>query len=110
MLESQAKKAEKYFEIKKDYKEIAVELAKAALEGFNITYKQLNEQQDDEVNKRTVLEAEIATEEAAIEQEKVGFIEKERALQGMQQEFNLFQQDVRSKENEKTLLHRNYIF
>ena len=44
-LESQAKKAEKYFEIKKEYKEVSIELAKAALEGFNITYRDLNEQQ-----------------------------------------------------------------
>lgn len=102
-LESQAKKAEKYYEIKKDYKEISVELAKAALEGFNITYRELNEQQETETNKRVQLEAEIATDEAAIEQEKVGFIEKERILQSMQQEFNMLLQDVRGKENEKNL-------
>jgi chromosome segregation protein len=102
-LENQAKKAEKYYEIKKDYKEIAVELAKAALEGFNITYKDLNEQQDTETDKKLRLEAEIATEEAAIEQEKVGFIEKERALQSMQHEFNELLQNLRGKENEKNL-------
>ena len=33
-LESQAKKAEKYYEIKKEYKEVVIELAKASLEGF----------------------------------------------------------------------------
>jgi chromosome segregation protein len=102
-LENQAKKAEKYYEIKKDYKEIAVELAKASLEGFNITYKDLNEQQETETNKRVQLEAEVATEEAAIEQEKVGFIEKERALQSMQHEFNELQQNLRTKENDKNL-------
>ncbi|NCT95450.1 MAG: chromosome segregation protein SMC [Chitinophagaceae bacterium] len=102
-LENQAKKAEKYYEIKKDYKEVSVELAKAALEGFNITYKELNEQQDLEINKKVQLEAEIATEEAAIEQEKVGFIEKERALQSMQHEFNDLLQNLRSKENDKNL-------
>ena len=75
-LESQAKKAEKYFEIKKDYKEIAVELAKASLEGFNISYKELNEQQQTETDKKLRLDAEIATEDAAIEQEKIGFVEK----------------------------------
>ncbi len=102
-LENQAKKAEKFYEIKKEYKEVAVELAKAALEGFNITYKELNEQQDAETNKKIQLEAEIATEEAAIEHEKVGFIEKERALQSMQHEFNEYLQELRSKENEKNL-------
>lgn len=102
-LENQAKKAEKYYEIKKDYKEISVELAKAALEGFNITYKDLNDQQEVETDKKVQLEAEIATEEAAIEQEKVGFIEKERALQAQQHEFNDLVQTLRTKENEKNL-------
>lgn len=102
-LENQAKKAEKYFELKKEYKDIAVELAKAALEGFNVTYKDLNEQQENEANKKMRLDAEIATEEAAIEQEKVGFIEKEKALHSMQVEFNELQQNLRTKENEKNL-------
>ena len=102
-LESQAKKAEKYYEIKKDYREISIELAKAALEGFNITYKELNEQQKAETDKRLHLEAEIATEEAAIEKEKAGFIEKERALQQQQHAFNELNNTVRLKENEKNL-------
>jgi chromosome segregation protein len=102
-LENQAKKAEKFYEIKTEYKEVAIELAKASLEGFNITYKDLNEQQEAEIDKRIRLEAEIATEEAAIEQEKVGFIEKEKALQSMQHEFNEYLQELRSKENEKNL-------
>lgn len=102
-LESQAKKAEKYHEIKKDYREVSIELAKAALEGFNLTYKELNEQQDTETDKRVRLEAEIATEEAGLEQEKLAFIEKERALQSMQHSFNDLVQTVRTKENEKNL-------
>ncbi len=102
-LESQAKKAEKYFEIKKDYKEISIELAKAALEGFNITYRELNSQQQAEVDKRIELETAIAKEEAALEQEKLGFIEKEKELQVMQHAFNDMLDAVRSKESEKSL-------
>ena len=102
-LESQAKKAEKYHEIKKDYREISIELAKAALEGFNLSYKELNEQQEIETDKRVKLEAEIATDEAALEKEKLVFIEKEKALQAMQHAFNEMQQQVRSKENDKNL-------
>ena len=102
-LENQAKKAEKYFEIKKDYKEIAVELAKASLEGFNDTYHKLNEQQVTETDKRIQLEAQIATEEAALEADRVGFIEKEKALQTMQHEFNDLVQKLRTQENEKNL-------
>lgn len=102
-LENQAKKAEKYYEIKKDYREVSIELAKAALEGFNITWKTLNEQHETETNKRVELEAKVATEEAAIEQEKVGFIEKERELQSMQHAFNDMLQNLRTKENDKNL-------
>src|SRR5436853_106086 len=69
-LENQAKKAEKYYEIKKEYKEVSIELAKASLEGFNITYRDLNQQQQAEVDRRLELEAAIATEEAALEHEK----------------------------------------
>ena len=102
-LESQAKKAEKYFEIKKDYKEVSIELAKAALEGFNITYRDLNTQQQAEVDKRIELETAIAKEEAALEQEKLAFVEKEKALQHMQHAFNEMLDVVRNKENEKSL-------
>ena len=103
MLESQAKKAEKYLEIKKEYREISIELAKAALEGFNLSYRELNEQQETETDKKIKLEAEIATGEAGIEEEKLGFIEKEKALQVQQQQFNELQQQLRTGESEKSL-------
>ena len=102
-LENQAKKAEKYFEIKKDYKEVSIELAKASLEGFNITYRDLNQQQQVEVDKKILLEATIATEDAALEHEKLGFVEKEKALQEMQHNFNEMLATVRNKESEKSL-------
>ncbi len=102
-LENQAKKAEKYYEVKKEYREVSVELAKAALESFNVTYKDLNIQHDTETDKRIKLEAEIATDEAALEQDKVLFIEKEKELQVMQHAFNEMLQHLRTKENEKNL-------
>ncbi len=102
-LESQAKKAEKYLEIKKEYKEVSIELAKAALEGFNITYKNLNEQKERETDRRIELEAAIAIEEAGIEKEKLNFTEKEKALQEMQHAFNELHNTVRSKESDRSL-------
>ena len=102
-LENQAKKAEKYFEIKKEYKEVSIELAKAALEGFNITYRDLNAQQQEEVDKKIELEVAIAGEDAALEKEKLAFVEKEKALQQMQHAYNEMLDKVRSKENEKSL-------
>ena len=109
-LENQAKKAEKYYEIKKEYRELSIELAKAALEGFNLTYRELNEQADAETDRKVRLEAVIATEEAGLEQERVGFIEKERALQSMQHVFNDLMQTLRTKENEKNLASQRLNF
>jgi chromosome segregation protein len=109
-LENQAKKAEKYYEIKKEYRELSIELAKAALEGFNLTYRDLNSQSEIETDKKVRLDAEIANDEAVIEQEKVGFIEKERVLQSMQHEFNDLLQTLRTKENEKNLASQRLNF
>lgn len=49
------------------------------------------------------LEAAIATGESNIEQEKLVFIEKERALQSMQAAYNELVQQVRTKEGDKNL-------
>ncbi|HXB43740.1 MAG TPA: chromosome segregation protein SMC, partial [Puia sp.] len=109
-LESQSRKAEKYYEIKKEYRELSIELAKAALEGFNTTYRELNEQSETQTNKRIHLEAVIASEEAVIEKEKLGFIENEKALQAMQHAFNDLVQESREKENEKNLVSQRLNF
>ena len=102
-LESQAKKAEKYHEIKKEYREVSIELAKAALEGFNLSYQELNQQSDVETDRKARIEAEIATGEAGLENEKLEFIAKEKELQAMQHAFNEMLQNVRGRENERNL-------
>jgi chromosome segregation protein len=102
-LESQAKKAERYFAVKGEYKEVSIELAKASLEHFNEQYKTLNEQHDAETDKRTQLEAIVATEEASVEQQKVKLIEKEQELNGLQKQFNELVNRVRQLENDKKL-------
>ena len=102
-LENQAKKAEKYFEIKTEYKVVSIELAKAALEGFNVTYKTLNTQQQQEVDKRIALEAEIAKDDAVLEAEKLSFVAQEKALQQLQHKYNEVLDRMRTKENDKNL-------
>ncbi|ATL49026.1 chromosome segregation protein SMC [Chitinophaga caeni] len=102
-LESQARKAEKYYEIKKEYKDISIELAKAALEGFNLDFKDLSDQQQAETDKKLQLEAEIAKDEAAVEEDKLHFVAKERELQTMQRSFNELVATIRTKENDKNL-------
>ncbi len=102
-LESQARKAERYFQVKGEYKEVSVELAKASLEHFNEQYKTLNEQHDAETDRRTQLEAQVATEEASVEAQKVKLIEKEQELNGLQKQFNELVNRVRQLESDKRL-------
>ncbi len=109
-LESQAKKAEKYFEIKKDYREVSIELAKASLEGFNDSYKNLQVQSERETDKKFQIEATIAGEEAALEKDKLEFIEKEKRLQTLQHLFNELVQQLRNKEGEKNLASQRLNF
>jgi chromosome segregation protein len=109
-LENQAKKAEKYFEIKKEYREVSIELAKSSLEGFNASYKSLQSQSESETDKKFQLEAMIAGEEAALEKEKLEFIEKEKQLQALQHAFNELIQQLRNKEGEKNLVSQRVNF
>jgi chromosome segregation protein len=102
-LESQARKAERFYEVKKEYREISIELAKAALEGFNVTFKDLTDEQQAESDKKMALEAEIASSEASVEEDKLHFVAKERELQVLQKSFNELVSTIRTKENDKNL-------
>lgn len=109
-LESQARKAERFYEIKKKYREVSIELAKASLEGFHDTFSTLTQQLEAEQDKKIQLEASIATEEAAIEREKLAFTEKEKALQQMQQAFNELMNAIRTRENDKKLAEQKLTY
>lgn len=102
-LENQAKKAEKYLEVKTEYRSVSIELAKVSLAGFNDSYHQLNEEQRTAIDSKTELEAQIAVEEARLEKEKLEFVEKESALQNLQQRFNELNNKVKEQENKKNL-------
>lgn len=103
MLESQAKKAEKYYEIKKEYKITSIELAKAALAGFNVQYKDLIDQQQKDSDRKIEIETKILLEESTLEKQKLQFVEEEKSLQQLQQGFNELVNQIRTKENEKNL-------
>lgn len=102
-LESQAKKAERFFKIKSEYKDVSVELAKASLEHFNEQYRELNEQNNKETDRRTQLEAVVSQQEASVQQEKVKLVAREQELNGLQKQFNELVNRVRQLESDKRL-------
>jgi chromosome segregation protein len=109
-LEGQAKKAEKYYEIRNEYREWSIELTKASLEGFHIDFKDLNSQAEKETDRRIELEALIALEEALLEEEKLECLVKEKALQSLQHAFNDRVHSLRDMENEKNLASQRMNF
>ena len=74
------------------------------------SYKSLQSQSESETDKKFQLEAMIAGEEAALEKEKLEFIEKEKQLQTLQHAFNDLIQQLRNKEGEKNLVSQRVNF
>ena len=102
-LESQARKAERYQEVKKEYKRISIELAKAVLEGFHLNYQELEQQLETETNRKVELDAAIATQEASLEHDKNQLIHLEKDLQAAQKTVNDLQNQIRTQESEQQL-------
>lgn len=102
-LESQAKKAERFFKIKAEYKEVSIELAKASLEHFNDQYRELNEQHTTESDRRTQLETVVNQQEGFVQQEKVKLVASEQELNGLQKQFNELVNKIRTLESDKKL-------
>jgi chromosome segregation protein len=109
-LENQAKKAEKYFEVKKEYKNVSIELAKASLAGFNTEYSQYQKETETLSDQKLALETEITTDESAIEAEKLAFLTSEQELQAMQQAFSTLINNLRTAESTKSLLQQKLDF
>lgn len=102
-LESQAKKAERFFKIKNDYKEISIELAKASLEHFNTQYKELNEQNANESEKRSQLDTNINREEEILKNDKMQLATREQEVNGLQKQYNELVGRIRQLESDKKL-------
>ena len=102
-LESQAKKAEKYYELKNEYKLVSIDLAKGHIEGYNDLFKNLTNKQIEDTNLKLKFEASIATEVANLEQSKLRLLEQEKELQTQQVNFNHLLKKLNDEENEKKI-------
>lgn len=102
-LESQARKAERYFQIRNDYKLISIELAKASLEEFNERYHGLQQQFETEQDRKLKIETEISGDEAEIEAGKTRLVQMEQELSGLQRQFNELLNRIRQLESDKKL-------
>ncbi|RYD52936.1 MAG: chromosome segregation protein SMC [Sphingobacteriales bacterium] len=102
-LENQARKAERYLQIRTDYKASSIELAKASLEHFNDQYQTLNTQSSNEAFRKAQLDEAIAQSEAALETDKALLLTQEASLNALQKAFNELIADIRHRESEHKL-------
>lgn len=103
-LEKQAKQTKRYYELKDEYKELSLLLAKYNLQSYKETFKTLEEQKRTEEDKKLEFETAVAQVEASLEKEKLDNVEKEKSLFEVQKKLNTLVAGVGEKENERNLL------
>ena len=110
ILEKQAKRAQKWVEMKEEYRTKSLELAKFRLSGFKVTFKTLKEKIQKEETELIALDALIATQEAKLSTEKNNNLDKEKSLSDRQRELNSLVGRIRGMENDKKVLEQKIDF
>jgi len=109
-LESQAKRTQKYYNLKEQYKELSVELAKYNLQSHKVKFKKLKEDLQKEEDRKIEIEAKSLHAEAQLDKEKLVNLEYEKALSDIQKNLNSLLSGVSSKENDRNLLNQQLLF
>jgi chromosome segregation protein len=102
-LEKQARQTENYYKIKDEYKEKSIGLAKVVVNKQKEKFNALNQNIQQENDRKVALTAEIADKEASIEQSKAALIQKEKTLSSRQKTINEFVAQIRHYESEKQI-------
>lgn len=106
-LKSQARRTQKFFDLKESYKELSIQYAlissQTLKEKFDATNKKLQEEKD----KYLKLEVDIRNAEAALEKIKKDNLDNEQTLSERQKNLNQLVAAIRGKENERSLLEQS---
>jgi chromosome segregation protein len=102
-LEKQARQTENYYKIKEEYKEKSIGLAKVVVNKQKEKFNSLNQQIQEESDRKVALAAEIAEKESIIEKSKAELILKEKTLSSRQKSINEFVAKIRQYESEKQI-------
>ena len=109
-LEKQAKRAERYYAIKKEYKELALDLAVFQVAEYKVDYKSIEARLTAEMDGFRQLEIDNRQLEATIEEEKRKNLEYEKNLSDSQKALNSLVGNIREMENEKRILEQRSLF
>ncbi|MEO8085571.1 MAG: chromosome segregation protein SMC, partial [Bacteroidota bacterium] len=102
-LESQARKTERYYKLKEQYKELSTELALFTIASNKTTYDELLHQETHQVEERIALEAQIAETESKLQHDKLINLDLEKELAEAQKQLNEKTAHIRQQENDKKI-------
>lgn len=110
MLENQAKKAERYYRLKEQYKTLSVMLASFRIVSFSESLSKIEEQEQKERESKTGIVTQIDTLEAALQQQKLDSITKEKNLAAQQKATNEYVAKIRAYESDKKIKNEQLKF
>ncbi|MFD2866640.1 chromosome segregation protein SMC [Mucilaginibacter antarcticus] len=110
MLENQAKKTERYYRIKEEYKTLSIKLASFKMAAFADSLGAIEQQELTHREEKTGVVAKMDTLEAALQQEKLESITKEKNLSLQQKATNEFISKIRAYESDKKIKNEQLKF
>lgn len=99
-LEKQAKQAEKYLQVRQEYRQLSIELAKKTVSQYIDTLKSIEAQAQAELDQKTLFTAQISEQEALTEQAKTDLLGHEKLLASRQKTLNDHVHKIRQYESE----------
>ncbi|WP_421765540.1 chromosome segregation protein SMC [Ekhidna sp.] len=109
-LERQANQAKKYYELKGEYKNSSIALAKKAMNNQQEHFDTIQQQIQEENDKRIALNSLVNEKEAAIEKAKSDLIKHEKLLSSRQKTLNEHVSQIRQYESDKKIKNERQKF
>ncbi|MFY0653277.1 MAG: chromosome segregation protein SMC [Cyclobacteriaceae bacterium] len=109
-LEKQARQAQRFYQIKEDYKVYSVELAKKTVQQQKDKFNSLNKQSDEANDKKISLNKKLAEKEAEVEKSKADLVRKEKTLATRQKTLNEHVNKIRQYESDKKIKNERLRF
>jgi chromosome segregation protein len=110
MLENQAKKTERYYRIKEEYKTLSIKLASFKIAAFGNSLNTIEQQELKHREEKAGVITQMDTLEASLQQEKLESLTKEKNLSVQQKTTNEFVGKIRAYESEKKIKNEHLKF
>ncbi|WP_345948101.1 MULTISPECIES: chromosome segregation protein SMC [unclassified Mucilaginibacter] len=109
-LENQAKKTERFYRLKEQYKSLSIMLASFRIVSFSESLQRIEEQEQKHREGRSGITTKIDTLEAALQQQKLDNLTREKNLSLQQKTTNEFIGKIRAYESEKKIKNEQLKF